>query len=131
MGQQPKKEDLEKVKDKFFSNVTHEFRTLLTLILGPVEQMLRNDLDPQMRQRLLLVQRNALQLQRLIDELLDISKIENEDVKVEVTYSDFARFFTISLNRSVRSPKKNHSITNGRVRPSRWMFSSITVNGKK
>jgi len=124
MGQQPKKEDLEKVKDKFFSNVTHEFRTPLTLILGPVEQMLRNDLDPQMRQRLLLVQ-------RLIDELLDISKIENEDVKVEVTYSDFARFFTISLNRSVRSPKKNHSITNGRVRPSRWMFSSITVNGKK
>ena len=124
MGQQPKKEDLEKVKDKFFSNVTHEFRTPLTLILGPVEQMLRNDLDPQMRQRLLLVQ-------RLIDELLDISKIENEDVKVEVTYSDFARFFTISLNRSVRSPKKNHSITNGRIRPSRWMFSSITVNGKK
>ncbi|MCE2495478.1 MAG: hypothetical protein J4F31_02695 [Flavobacteriales bacterium] len=93
MGQQPKKEDLEKVKDKFFSNVTHEFRTPLTLILGPVEQMLRNDLDPQMRQRLLLVQRNALQLQRLIDELLDISKIENEDVKVEVTYSDFGRFF--------------------------------------
>lgn len=92
MSDHDKKGDLEKIKDKFFSNVTHEFRTPLTLILGPVEQMLRGELDAQTRQRLLLVQRNALQLQRLIDELLDISKIESEDVKVEVQYSDFARF---------------------------------------
>lgn len=93
MSEEQKKLDLERIKDKFFSNVTHEFRTPLTLILGPVEQMLRGELDEHTRQRLLLIQRNALQLQRLIDELLDISKIENEDVKVEVSYSDFARFF--------------------------------------
>ena len=92
MGQEPREEDLEKIKDKFFSNITHEFRTPLTLILGPVEQLLRTELDAHTRQRLLLVQRNALQLQRLIDELLDISKIENEDVVVEASNADFARF---------------------------------------
>lgn len=88
MGQEPREEDLEKIKDKFFSNITHEFKTPLTLILGPVEQLLRTELDAHTRQRLLLVQRNALQLQRLIDELLDISKIENEDVVVEASNAD-------------------------------------------
>ena len=92
MSKKKKAKDIEKLKDQFFSNVTHEFRTPLTLILGPVEQLLRNEYDAQTQQRLLMIQRNALQLQKLIDELLDISKIENEKVTMAVFNADFARF---------------------------------------
>lgn len=109
MSKKVNDKDVEKLKDQFFSNITHEFRTPLTLILGPVEQLLRNDYDAQTHHRLLMIQRNALQLQKLIDELLDISKIENEKVTVAVFNSDFARFFH-DLFESFRSIAEEKSL---------------------
>ena len=52
MSEKNNVKDVEKLKDQFFSNITHEFRTPLTLILGPVEQLLRNDYDSQTHNRL-------------------------------------------------------------------------------
>jgi len=70
--------ELDRVKTAFFSNVSHEFRTPLTLIMGPVEQ-LRAALagaDRETREEIEVVRRNALRLGRLVNTLLDFSRIE-------------------------------------------------------
>ena len=70
--------ELDRAKTAFFSNVSHEFRTPLTLIMGPVEE-LRTRLagaDPQTREQLEVVRRNGLRLARIVNTLLDFSRIE-------------------------------------------------------
>ncbi len=69
--------ELDRAKTTFFSNVSHEFRTPLTLLLGPLEEAIVNDRVPDaVRERLELAQRNAVRLQRLVSSLLDFSRIE-------------------------------------------------------
>jgi PAS domain S-box-containing protein len=71
--------ELDRAKTAFFSNVSHEFRTPLTLLLGPVEDMLakpESGVLPENRQLLALVHRSALRLQKLVNTLLDFSRIE-------------------------------------------------------
>ncbi|MBN8898198.1 MAG: PAS domain-containing protein, partial [Rhodospirillales bacterium] len=70
--------ELDRAKTAFFSNVTHEFRTPLTLMLGPLEDALNDvgtTLAPAQRRRLELAHRNALRLLRLVNTLLDFSRI--------------------------------------------------------
>lgn len=68
--------EIDRQKTAFFSNVSHEFRTPLTLLLGPVEDALRVAEDHQQRERLEIIQRNALRLLKLVNTLLDFSRIE-------------------------------------------------------
>jgi signal transduction histidine kinase len=68
--------ELDRAKTTFFSNVSHEFRTPLTLILGPLEDALETNLPPAERDRLERVHRNALRLQKLVNTLLDFSRLE-------------------------------------------------------
>jgi PAS domain S-box-containing protein len=76
---------LDRAKTEFFTNVSHEFRTPLTLMLGPLDDALRSpDLPPDDRERLLVAQRNSLRLLKLVNTLLDFSRIEAE--RVEVVY---------------------------------------------
>ena len=67
--------ELDRAKTMFFSNVSHEFRTPLTLILGPLDDAVTKA-DESQRDRLLTVKRNALRLQKLVNTLLDFSRIE-------------------------------------------------------
>ncbi|MBV8515962.1 MAG: response regulator [Acidobacteria bacterium] len=69
--------ELDRAKTAFFSNVSHEFRTPLTLMLGPIEELLAADeVDATTRDRLALAHRNALRLLKLVNTLLDFSRIE-------------------------------------------------------
>lgn len=71
--------ELDRAKTAFFSNVSHEFRTPLTLMLGPVEDLLaggNGDLSAPQRERLEVAHRNAMRLQKLVNTLLDFSRIE-------------------------------------------------------
>jgi len=68
--------ELDRAKTAFFSNVSHEFRTPLTLILGPLGDALETESDPARRDRLERIRRNALRLQKLVNTLLDFSRIE-------------------------------------------------------
>ncbi|MBD2701569.1 response regulator [Spirosoma sp. BT702] len=64
------------MKTRFFANITHEFRTPLTLILAPTEQLVSENSEPRTRRRLLTIEQNAHQLLRLINQLLDLSRLE-------------------------------------------------------
>jgi signal transduction histidine kinase len=87
--------ELDRAKTEFFSNVSHEFRTPLTLILGPLEQMLGDDdaeLAPDSRARLAVVHRNALRLLKLVNALLDFSRIEAGRVQASYQPTDLPAF---------------------------------------
>ncbi|AQG78500.1 hybrid sensor histidine kinase/response regulator [Spirosoma montaniterrae] len=72
---------VDELKTRFFTNMTHEFRTPLSLILSPVEKLLRdNQIDSVTRQSLGLVQRNAERLLQLVNQLLDLSKLESNQM---------------------------------------------------
>jgi PAS domain S-box-containing protein len=71
--------ELDLAKTKFFSNVSHEFRTPLSLLLGPLEEVLSEGparLSPGLREQLVVAHRNALRLLKLVNTLLDFSRIE-------------------------------------------------------
>ncbi|HVS32895.1 MAG TPA: ATP-binding protein [Thermoanaerobaculia bacterium] len=69
--------ELDRAKTAFFSNVSHEFRTPLTLMIGPLEDVLEQDkLPPEARERLEAAHRNSLRLLKLVNSLLDFSCIE-------------------------------------------------------
>ncbi|MFD1470392.1 ATP-binding protein [Hymenobacter caeli] len=67
---------LDQEKTRFFTNITHEFRTPLTLMLGPAAQIAADTREPATRQQAALVQRNAQRLLHLINQLLDLGRLE-------------------------------------------------------
>jgi signal transduction histidine kinase len=87
--------ELDRAKTEFFSNVSHEFRTPLTLMLGPAEDALtdRDDpLSPNQRQRIEVMQRNGLRLLKLVNTLLDFSRIESDRTSAVYEPTDLATF---------------------------------------
>ncbi|GAB3940821.1 hybrid sensor histidine kinase/response regulator transcription factor [Spirosoma harenae] len=84
---------VDELKTRFFSNITHEFRTPLSLILSPVEKLLQdNRFDGSTHQTLRLIQRNADQLLRLINQLLDLSKLEARRMDTSLMRGDVVDF---------------------------------------
>jgi len=88
-----KAKEVDRVKTSFFTNISHEFRTPLTLIKGPVHEMLEQFKDdPKAHQRLKLVQRNSDLLLRLINQLLDLARLESGALKVEKSEGEVFSF---------------------------------------
>jgi PAS domain S-box-containing protein len=82
---------LDEVKTKFFSNIHHELRTPLTLILGPIQKRLSTGgLTQELRRDLELVERNARLLQRHVNDLLDLSKLDAGKMALEYASVDLA-----------------------------------------
>ncbi|SNY47067.1 SpoIIE family protein phosphatase [Paractinoplanes atraurantiacus] len=82
--------ELDRAKTAFFSNISHEFRTPLTLIMGPVEDLLDRGPDGQTRAELDVIQRNALRLGKLVNTLLDFSRIEAGRMQARYEPADLA-----------------------------------------
>ena len=76
-------EESEKAKEQFFDNVSHEFRTPLTLIIGPLEETLNKTINEKSRPSLEIMKRSAERLQGMINELLDLSKISSGKISLE------------------------------------------------
>ncbi len=86
------KEALEKAKSKFFSNIVHEFRTPVTLISGPIEQAIEESNEKPVQDMLHMAQRNSQQLLKLVNQLLDVSKLESGKMQLNKSYGDIAGF---------------------------------------
>jgi signal transduction histidine kinase len=101
--------ELDRAKTTFFSNVSHELRTPLTLMLSPVEQLLAEiqDKTPRETELLRLIHRNGLRLQKLVNTLLDFSRIEAgrmqavlEPVELGKFTEDLAANFRSAMERA-------------------------------
>lgn len=86
--------ELDRAKTVFFSNISHEFRTPLTLMLGPIEDALsrpQQELTQEQRGWLEMVHRNALRLLKLVNALLDFSRVESGRLQAAYEPTDLAR----------------------------------------
>jgi PAS domain S-box-containing protein len=86
--------ELDRAKTTFFSNISHELRTPLTLLLGPLETLLSegSELAPHQRDELERAHRNSVRLLKLVNSLLDFSRIEAGRVSASFTPTDLANF---------------------------------------
>lgn len=87
-----KVEELTVDKLAFFTNITHEFRTPLTLIVGPIERALKLSYNPQVIEQLHLVERNSKYLLSLVNQLMDFRKVEEGRIKIATNYGNLKEF---------------------------------------
>jgi len=81
---------LEQLKTNFFSNVTHEFRTPLSLILEPARRILAKTADPEIKENASHVETNSLRLLNMVNQLLDLAKLESKSMGLDLRHSDLS-----------------------------------------
>ena len=99
-------EALNQSKLRFFTNISHEFRTPLTMISGPVTQLCESPkIEGENKQLLYIVQRSVGRMLRLVNQLMDFNKLENDTLKLRVKRTDiisqlqrFVDIFRINAN---------------------------------
>ena len=106
--------ELDHMKSRFFANISHEFRTPLTLLLGPINDLLikPDRIMEDDRKLLRIMKRNAMRLQQLINQLLDLSRLETGKLKLEVAdgnLTGFIRSIVLSFLSLAESKKIQYS----------------------
>ena len=84
--------ELDAMKIKFLTNVSHEFRTPLSLILAPIDKLLKGGYDNQLKEQVSLIQKNAKRLLNLVNQLLDFRKMELKEIKLQKRPGDIISF---------------------------------------
>ncbi len=103
-----KLKELDHLKSQFFANISHEFRTPLTLILGPVEQMLEESPNPKKQKTLMVMHHNAEKLLNLVNQLLELSKLEGGNYQVRASTGDLKGFLKgLFMSFASKAEQKN------------------------
>ena len=85
-------EESERSKEQFFNNISHEFKTPLTLIMGPLDKLLSGSHSSKEKQELGMMKRNVHRLYRMINELLNLYKLESGKVSLRAKKQDVVHF---------------------------------------
>ena len=102
--------EMDQMKTRFFSNVSHEFRTPLTLIIGPLEDLLVDkELTSHKKDTLEIMHRNALRILGLVNQLLDLAKIDAGSMKLSIMYYDLNKVLRL-ISRSFISMAERKKI---------------------
>ena len=120
-GEALRLKEMDELKDRFFSNVTHEFRTPLTLIISPLNKLLSDEeVSETLQKKLKGIEKNARQLLGLINELLDFSKLNGGQMQLNVSSGELALFVSACV-RSFEAAASDKQIV--------LSFSSGDVDG--
>jgi signal transduction histidine kinase len=98
--------ELDEIKSRFFANISHELRTPLTLLLAPLENLIRergSSFDSQIRELLIIMQSNGLRLLKLINDLLDLVRLESGRIEVKlepVALEPFLRGLSTAIRKA-------------------------------
>lgn len=130
--------EIDSAKTIFFSNISHEFRTPLTLMLGPLEELLNKEngkLLPEHRDSIESTHRNAMRLLRLVNTLLDFSRIEAGRMQAQyapIDISSFTKDIASSFQSAIESAGLQYEIEcsdiNGTTYVDREMWEKIVLN---
>lgn len=93
--------ELDDFKSRFFTNITHEFRTPLTVMLGMSDQLAKEEKDEPKRHKIGLIKRSGENLLRLVNQILDLAKLESNALKINYIQGDilaFIRYVAESLH---------------------------------
>ncbi len=127
--------EIDRVKTRFFANISHEFRTPLTLILNPLEEMAAASPTPQQSSAISMAQRNARRLQRMVNSLLSFSRISEE--RMQASYeptkladftADIASTFRSLIERAGLEFTVDCDIVEGLVHVDRNMWEQMVLN---
>jgi|WetSurSiteA1Bulk_404760.scaffolds.fasta_scaffold00086_6 signal transduction histidine kinase/ligand-binding sensor domain-containing protein/DNA-binding response OmpR family regulator len=100
--------ELDLMKTKFFTNVSHEFRTPLALITAPLDKIIKTTKDQEQKRQFTLIQLNAKRLLNLVNQLLDFRRLEVQEFKFSPSYGDIVRFIgDIAYSFSDMAEKKH------------------------
>jgi signal transduction histidine kinase/ligand-binding sensor domain-containing protein/DNA-binding response OmpR family regulator len=84
--------EVDQLKSRFFANISHEFRTPLTLIKGPVKQIMDGTFIGNLKEQCKMILRNSDRLLGLINQILDLSKLESGEMKLQVAETDIVQY---------------------------------------
>lgn len=104
--------ELDKLKTKFFTNISHDFKTPLTLIINPLDKIIKEVKDDNYKKQLSLVYRNAKRLLNLVSQLLDFRRMEVQELKLNPSMGDIVQFTRdVCYSFSDLSEKKDINLT--------------------
>jgi signal transduction histidine kinase/ligand-binding sensor domain-containing protein/DNA-binding response OmpR family regulator len=84
--------EIDHLKIKFLTNLSHEFRTPISLIIGPIDNLLAKVTEPDLNEQLGLIKRNGRRLLNLVNQLLDFRKMEEQQLKLNATHGELIDF---------------------------------------
>lgn len=87
-----RQQELNTIKTRFFTNISHEFRAPLTLIITPIERILKQNQSPELNNTLKIIFQNAKRLLNLVNQLLDFRKMEEQRLTVNLNYGNVVKF---------------------------------------
>lgn len=87
-----KEEEVSEDKIKFFTDVSHDIRTPMTLVMSPLESLMKNQTDPEVKAKLNVMHRNAQRVMGLLNQLLDIQKLDKGKMRLSCRKTDFVMF---------------------------------------
>jgi signal transduction histidine kinase/DNA-binding response OmpR family regulator len=108
---------MSQMRSRFFANISHEFRTPLTLISGPIEDRIRAEKDPNEKKALSKVLDQTKRMLKLVNELLDLSKLESNRLPVESRAGDIMQYvhaIAESFNNVAVEKELMYSVTTNR-----------------
>jgi signal transduction histidine kinase/ligand-binding sensor domain-containing protein/DNA-binding response OmpR family regulator len=107
-----KLKEIDTLKSRFFANISHEFRTPLTIILGQIESLISKSESNENIKKLSAVKRNGKRLLQLINQLLDLSKLEAKKMKLNAAQNDLIPFLkNIIFSFESLTDKRNINLT--------------------
>jgi PAS domain S-box-containing protein len=126
---------LDEAKTRFFANISHEFRTPLTLILGPAAELREEIEDDRLREEVEVIHRNGLRLGKLVNNLLDFSRIEAgrmqaryEPVDLAVFTAELASLFRAAVEKAGLEFDVDCAPVSGQVFVDRGMWEKVVFN---
>lgn len=101
-------QELDRLKLKFLTNLSHEFRTPISLIMGPVDQLLSEQKNERSLDKLHMIKRNARRLLNLVNQLLDFRKMEEHELKLQLSEGELVSFVKDICNAFADLSERKH-----------------------
>ncbi|TXK28595.1 response regulator [Pontibacter qinzhouensis] len=116
-------QELNLIKIRFFTNISHEFRTPLALILAPLEKLLKTTTDPEQKKQFDMMNRNSRRLLNLVNQLLDFRKLEVEGIQLHLSEGNVIKFIETSVQSFMDLSEKKNIRLSFYTQPDAWYAS--------